>query len=314
MCPLIFSILEQLIRNWQGTGFSAIQALIDANKQGIPIYQIDANNRSQVLPLLAINDTDVMSDINNALSTGLEVIVPQRASAKAVGVSGIGYILRDPITGAAAYRISGGLNGGAGEAPCAVRELKPLAQAIQDIVLTAIVLAAAAAVLAAVVAGTAGTAAAPVAALMAGVGLSALTFGATAGDLCKPIPLPGHKGGPQGYRSGLCADLVIGNQFPGGDVCVNGVAFDALTADTKLWEVKVIDFTGIVDFVVDSQVTKDFDQRDRQLGALESCLGFNLNWAVADGRHFSRQTERQFPAPLAEHRNVSECFSLPTAP
>ena len=228
------SILEQLVRNWQGTGFSAVQVLMDANRQGIPIYQIDANNRSQVLPLLAINDTDVMSDINNVLDVGLEVIVPQRVPAKAVGVSGIGYMLRDPVTEAAAYRISGGLNGGAGEAPCAVRELRPLTQAIQDIVLTALVLAAAAALV------TVGPAAPPVAALMAGVGLGALTFEATAGEFCNPIPSP-RRGGNAVHND--CADKHPRNEFLGSDVCVsdgiNQRNFDAISGGkTVLWEAK----------------------------------------------------------------------------
>jgi len=307
------SILEQMVHNWQGTGLSAAQVMMDANKQGIKIYQINANNAANILPLLKHSDV-VLSDINSAIQAGMEVTVPEAVPVKMVGSQGSGYIMTDPVTGEGAYRIDGGYSGGSGEGPCAEPKPQPIVEAITAILLTIVVLA----ILASLVVASGGTAApAAVPALpqiMATVGLTALTFEATAGEVCTPIPLPGHLGGPQGYRSGLCADEVIGNQYRGGDVCVNGVTFDALTMNSRLWEVKVIDFSNNADFIVDSQVDSDFSQRDRQLGAIVSCPALTLSWAVADSRHFSRQVERSFPVPLIEHRNVPECFSLPEVP
>ncbi|HEC11968.1 MAG TPA: hypothetical protein ENI80_01755 [Acidiferrobacteraceae bacterium] len=305
------SILEQVIFNWQGTGLSAAQVMLDSNQQNIKIYTVNASNASQIISRLQISN-EIVSDINSALQQGFEVIVSEKIPVKAVGRSGIGYIITDPKTGSGAYRISSGLDGGEGEAPCAEPELQPLVQAIKYIVLTIVVLAMVA-LAAALVAGSSGTALPALPSIMAAVGLSALTFPATAGGLCDPIPLGFHKGGPQGYRSGLCADTVIGNQFPGGDVCVNGVAFDALTGST-LWEVKAIDFSGKQDFIIDSQVNKDFEQRGRQLGAIASCPTYSLGWAIGDGRHFQRQVERLFPSPLVQHRHVPECLLLPKAP
>lgn len=95
---------------------------------------------------------------------------------------------------------------------------------------------------------------------------------------------------------------------------MNGVALDALTAGNKLWEVKVIDFSGNRDFVVDSEVTKNFVQRDRQLTVIEACPIYSLSWAVADSRHYNRQIERSFHEPLLGHRHVPECLLLPEAP
>ena len=54
------SIFEQGIGNWSGTATSSIQVLIDANRQGIPIYLIDSSNRDSVLPSLQISDADVL--------------------------------------------------------------------------------------------------------------------------------------------------------------------------------------------------------------------------------------------------------------
>ena len=232
------------------------------------------------MPLLAINDTDVMSDINNVLDVGLEVIVPQRVPAKAVGVSGIGYMLRDPVTEAAAYRISGGLNGGAGEAPCAVRELRPLTQAIQDIVLTALVLAAAAALV------TVGPAAPPVAALMAGVGLGALTFEATAGEFCNPIP-EARIGGSLDTVHQVCADTRTNNTYVGFDVCLSdgneSKKFDAYSkSGNKIWEVKTYNFDNTSDPLF--LPTLDKPEWEKESRIARSC-GVSYIYTVGDNRH-----------------------------
>ena len=303
------SIFEQTIQNWQGTGLSTMQVMLDANAQGIPIYQIDAGNIDEVLPLLQINDQDIIRDIRNAVNASLVATIPERQPDKPIGAQGMGYILQDPITGAASYRIASGADGGEGEGPCAVPEPVPLVDAIRDIINTRILLAMIALL---VVTGVVIVLGGPVvAAMMAALGLAALTFPATAGGVCDALPVP-RKGRPQGFQSGLCADQVIGTdvRFRGLDVCVNGVSFDAITGST-LWEVKVINFSNSPEFIVNSQVDKDFEQRNRQLNALSICPSYSLGWAVADGKHFSTQILRGFDSAVDIHRQVPECFLLP---
>ncbi len=91
-------------------GISAIKALKIANEQGIPIYKITQSNISTILSQLLI-DADAKADIANAVNAGKEVTVA-KTNISLNGWSGSGYIVIDPITGAGAYMISGGLSGG----------------------------------------------------------------------------------------------------------------------------------------------------------------------------------------------------------
>lgn len=89
---------------------SAVKLLGEANRQGIPIYQIDSTNISQVLPLLNLPSA-VRSDVVNSVNAGKIVTVPQHAF-QFLNWSGLGYLVLDPVTGAGGYLISGGLAGG----------------------------------------------------------------------------------------------------------------------------------------------------------------------------------------------------------
>lgn len=60
------------------------------------------------------HDSDVISEIRNSLLIDKEVIVHESPISIAGGWSGTGYIILDQETGAGAYKISGGQNGGAG--------------------------------------------------------------------------------------------------------------------------------------------------------------------------------------------------------
>jgi hypothetical protein len=92
-------------------GVSAVSLIGTAVSAGQPMYMITAANASSVLPQL-LQTADVVADIQSAVSAGQQVLVP--ASPVAIGDwTGSGYIIEDPTTGSAAYRISGGLNGGA---------------------------------------------------------------------------------------------------------------------------------------------------------------------------------------------------------
>jgi RHS repeat-associated protein len=104
------SILKQLFRDNPNTPLSTARILLLANEQRIPIYSIDAGNLASILPRLQL-DPFVEADIANAVAAGKVVTIPEREIASA-GWTGTGYIVQDPATGAAAYLIDGGINGG----------------------------------------------------------------------------------------------------------------------------------------------------------------------------------------------------------
>jgi hypothetical protein len=89
---------------------SAVKALAIAASQGQKIYTITPKNAATALPQLSVSRT-VAAEIKNALAAGKEVTVHEKA-INAHGFSGVGYILVDPETGAGAYLIEGGGNGG----------------------------------------------------------------------------------------------------------------------------------------------------------------------------------------------------------
>ncbi|MDI6734805.1 MAG: transglutaminase domain-containing protein [bacterium] len=91
------------------TAVSGIKAIQIANTQGIPIHKIDSTNIDSILPQLQVS-SNVITDIQNAVNAGLEVTIPER-NIQYYDWEGVGYIIMDTDTGAAAYRISGGTDG-----------------------------------------------------------------------------------------------------------------------------------------------------------------------------------------------------------
>jgi len=89
---------------------SAVKALSIADKQGQKIYTITSANISSTLGLLTVGE-DVKVDIENAVNAGKIVTVSQ-SLIDYQGFHGVGYIVQDPQTGAAAWKISTGANGG----------------------------------------------------------------------------------------------------------------------------------------------------------------------------------------------------------
>ncbi|MCP4707930.1 MAG: hypothetical protein GY869_04830, partial [Planctomycetes bacterium] len=92
-----------------GEAVSAVKALAIAAQQGDRIYQITSANIG-VLDGLNIG-AQVKDEIRSAAATGKETTVSGNTITVA-GWTGVGYIISDPDTGAGAYRISGGVNGG----------------------------------------------------------------------------------------------------------------------------------------------------------------------------------------------------------
>jgi hypothetical protein len=89
---------------------SAMKLLKYAGQQGISIYSIDATNIAQLLPAIQV-PSEIKMEIQNAVSAGKKVIIPQ-TELQYFEWNGVGYAILDPSTGMGAYRISGGLAGG----------------------------------------------------------------------------------------------------------------------------------------------------------------------------------------------------------
>ena len=94
-------------------GISAVKALALAASQGQKIYTLNTQNQAQHQTLLAqiAIDAGARQEIQNALVAGKTVTVHASPITQS-GWTGSGYIITDPATGAGAYKISGGANGG----------------------------------------------------------------------------------------------------------------------------------------------------------------------------------------------------------
>lgn len=106
---------EQLFDNPDTTekeadGISATKALSLAAQQGQTIYTVTKANYAEVLPKLNHSDV-VMTDIRNGVNAGKTVTVHD-TQITLNGWSGTGYTILDPESGAGAYMIGGGLDGG----------------------------------------------------------------------------------------------------------------------------------------------------------------------------------------------------------
>jgi hypothetical protein len=106
---------DGLFNRAAGTGVSAVQLLREANEQQIPIFRVTQANFASIAPQLSVS-ASILSDISNAVAVGKTALVPQRAPVHG-NWSGVGYIIEDPATGAAAYLINGGAAGGSDD-PC----------------------------------------------------------------------------------------------------------------------------------------------------------------------------------------------------
>ncbi len=106
------AIPEQLFNRVRhdGHGVSAMRAVATALQQGNRIYSLDAGTAPNNLSTLAI-DPAVKQEIGNAVAAGQFAFTPQ-SNLTIGGWTGIGYVIVDPETGAGAYKISGGFNGG----------------------------------------------------------------------------------------------------------------------------------------------------------------------------------------------------------
>ncbi|MFQ5745118.1 MAG: hypothetical protein ACE5HV_16280, partial [Acidobacteriota bacterium] len=98
----------QLLQGAQSV--SAVKLIFEANNRGIPIFAIDATNVDVILPQLTVSSA-VVNDVQNAVAAGKRILIP-RDNVPLLDWNGVGYIVLDPVTGAGAYLISGGISGG----------------------------------------------------------------------------------------------------------------------------------------------------------------------------------------------------------
>ncbi len=99
-----------------------------AHAQGLAVYDVDRDNVEAVLPGLPFDDT-VKGEIREAALVGRTVRVPA-AAVTSLEWTGVGYVIRDPESGEAAYQLQGGHSGGVTVAvngfPAALRDILTL--------------------------------------------------------------------------------------------------------------------------------------------------------------------------------------------
>ena len=93
-----------------GEGISAIKALNIASEEGQRIYKVTQMNFNTVLPQLSVSN-EIKDEIRTSVALGKIVTISQHNIAFNNWI-GAGYIITDPDTGAGAYKITGGANGG----------------------------------------------------------------------------------------------------------------------------------------------------------------------------------------------------------
>jgi len=103
---------EQMYSNGNASaqGISAVKALALASAQGQKIWQINKNNLDIALSEINLH-SDTEQEIRNSVNTG-KIVTTHEQRLNVNGWIGAGYIILDPTTGAGAYKIAGGGNGG----------------------------------------------------------------------------------------------------------------------------------------------------------------------------------------------------------
>ncbi|NPC47491.1 hypothetical protein D7X99_13675 [Corallococcus sp. AB032C] len=99
---------------------------------------------------------------------------------------------------------------------------------------------------------------------------------------CEPVPVP-HAGEDDPHNE--CADKFPPNRYPGMDVLVGGVRFDALQVGVrKLWEIKTHRFDLYNDFVRDREIKKEVEQLRKEREAAMAC-GYEFIIGVSTEAH-----------------------------
>jgi hypothetical protein len=99
---------------------------------------------------------------------------------------------------------------------------------------------------------------------------------------CQPIFVP-HAGGDDAHD--VCADKFPPNRYPGMDVLVAGVRFDALQVGVRmLWEIKTHKFDTYPAFVQEREIEKEMEQIREEKDAAAAC-GYGYKIGVSTQAH-----------------------------
>src|SRR5690606_17279405 len=91
-------------------GMSAVKAIAVASTEGQRVWTIDRTNLSTALAAINLG-TEIETEIRNAVNAG-KIAVAHEAPIAFAESTAIGYMLIDPVSGAGAYKIAEGFNGG----------------------------------------------------------------------------------------------------------------------------------------------------------------------------------------------------------
>ncbi|NOK36736.1 hypothetical protein HMI49_26355 [Corallococcus exercitus] len=99
---------------------------------------------------------------------------------------------------------------------------------------------------------------------------------------CEPVPVP-HAGEDDAHNE--CADRVPPNRYPGMDVLVGGVRFDALQVGVRvLWEIKTHRFDTYPAFIRRREIEKELEQIEKEQDAAVAC-GYGYVIGVSTQAH-----------------------------
>ncbi|MFP2896658.1 DUF6310 domain-containing protein [Corallococcus sp. 4LFB] len=99
---------------------------------------------------------------------------------------------------------------------------------------------------------------------------------------CEPVPVP-HAGEDDPHNT--CADTFPPNRYPGMDVLVGGVRFDALQVGVRrLWEIKTHQFDLYNDYVQEQEIDKEIKQLEKERKAAKVC-GYDFAIGVSTQLH-----------------------------
>jgi hypothetical protein len=99
---------------------------------------------------------------------------------------------------------------------------------------------------------------------------------------CEPIPVP-HEGKDDAHNK--CADQFPPNRYPGMDVLVDGVSFDALQVGVRvLWEIKTHQFDTYNAYIQGQEIEKELKQLRKERDAAAAC-GYGFVVGVSTQAH-----------------------------
>ncbi|NOJ91636.1 hypothetical protein HMI51_01575 [Corallococcus coralloides] len=99
---------------------------------------------------------------------------------------------------------------------------------------------------------------------------------------CEPVPVP-HAGEDDAHNE--CADTFPPNRYPGHDVLVGGIRFDALQVGMRvLWEIKTHRFDTYNEFIQNQEIEKEIDQLRNERRVAQAC-GYDFVVGVSTQAH-----------------------------